>query len=68
MRNTLCRMRSTFSKNELKHLNRIVWIGLHTAIAQGQQETIRQVCGAVEECQNKIREIIATEITTEQTQ
>lgn len=61
-------MRSTFSKNELKHLNRIVWSGLHTAIAQGQPETIRRVRNAVEACQNKIREIIATEITTEQTQ
>ncbi len=57
-----------FLQDELEHLNRIVWGGLHTAIAQDHQETIRQVRSAVEECQNKIREIIATEITPEQTQ
>lgn len=51
-----------FLQDELEHLNRIVWSGLHTAIAQGQQETIRRVRSAVEECQNKIREIITTEI------
>ena len=50
-----------FLQEELEHLNRTVWSGLHTAITQGQQETIRRVRSAVEACQNKIREIIATE-------
>jgi len=50
-----------FLQEELEHLNRIVWSGLHTAIAQGHQGTIRRVRNAVEECQTKIREIIATE-------
>ena len=58
-----------FLQDELEHLNRIVWSGLQTAIAQGQQETIRRVRSAVEECQNKIREVISTEIISmEQTQ
>jgi len=38
-----------------------VWSGLRPAIAQEQQDTIRRVRGAVEECQQKIRAIIATE-------
>ena len=49
----------TFLQDELEHLNRIVWGGLQTAIAQGEQETIRRVRGAVEECQQKVRAIIA---------
>lgn len=53
----------TFLQEELDHLNRIVWSGLQTAIAQGQQETIRRVRNAVEECQEKIRELITTEQT-----
>jgi DNA-binding PadR family transcriptional regulator len=58
-----------FLQDELEHLNRIVWSGLHTAIAQGQQDPIRRVRAVIEECQTKIREIIATEITAkEQTQ
>lgn len=55
-----------FLQDELEHLNRIVWTGLHPAIAQGRQETIRRVRGAVEECQTKIREIIATEIPSKE--
>jgi DNA-binding PadR family transcriptional regulator len=59
----------SFLQDELEHLNRIVWSGLRTAIAQGQQEPIRSVRAAIEECQNKIRQIISTEtITREQTQ
>lgn len=50
-----------FLQDELEHLNHIVWGGLRKAIAQGQQEPIRRVRTAIEECQNKIREIIATE-------
>ena len=50
-----------FLEDELEHLNHIVWSGLRPAIAQGQQDSIRRVRSAVEECQNKIREIIATE-------
>ena len=49
-----------FLQDELEHLNRIVWSGLRPAIAQGQQDAIRRVRSAVEECQNKVREIIAT--------
>lgn len=51
----------TFLQEELDHLNRIVWNGLHTAIAQGQTATIRRVRSAIEECQTKVRELIATE-------
>lgn len=54
----------TFLQDELEHLNRIVWSGLQTAILQDQQEAIRRVRTAVEECQAKVREIIATEIAT----
>ena len=53
----------TFLQEELDHLNRIVWNGLHTAIAQGQTATIRRVRSAIEECQTKVRELIATEPT-----
>ncbi len=53
----------SFLQEELEHLNRIVWSGLRPAIAQGQQDSIRRVRGVVEECQNKIREIISTEQT-----
>ncbi len=49
----------SFLQAELEHLNRIVWGGLQAANAQGQEETIRQVRAAVEECQQKVREIIA---------
>jgi DNA-binding PadR family transcriptional regulator len=52
-----------FLQDELEHLNRIVWSGLRPAIAQGQQDPIRRVRSAVEECQNKIREMITTEQT-----
>lgn len=51
----------TFLQEELDHLNRIVWNGLHTAIAQGQTATIRRVRSAIEECQTKVRELITTE-------
>jgi DNA-binding PadR family transcriptional regulator len=50
-----------FLQEELEHLNRIVWGGLRSAIAQERQETIRRVRGAVEECQQRVREVIATE-------
>jgi DNA-binding PadR family transcriptional regulator len=50
-----------FLEDELAHLNHIVWGGLREALAQDRQETIRQVRGAVEECQNKVRAIIAGE-------
>lgn len=53
----------TFLQEELDHLNRIVWNGLHTAIAHGQTETIRRVRGAIEACQTRVRELIATEQT-----
>lgn len=53
-----------FLQAELEHLNRIVWGGLQAAIAQGQQEKIRQVRGVVEECQQKVREIIAAQQTS----
>ncbi|MFN8467808.1 MAG: PadR family transcriptional regulator [Caldilineaceae bacterium] len=48
-----------FLQDELDHLERVVWSGLRLAIAGGQQETIRRVRGAVEECQDKVRAIIA---------
>jgi DNA-binding PadR family transcriptional regulator len=48
-----------FLQAELEHLNRIVWTGLQMTNAQGQEETIRQVRAAVEECQQKVREIIS---------
>ncbi len=51
----------SFLQDELEHLNRIVWNGLRTAIAQGQQEPIRRMRTVIEECQNKIREIISTD-------
>lgn len=58
----------TFLQDELEHLNRIVWNGLKTPIAQGQTETIRRVRGAIEECQTKVRALIATIHYTEQPQ
>jgi DNA-binding PadR family transcriptional regulator len=48
-----------FLQDELDHLERVVWSGLRLAIAGGQQEIIRGVRGAVEECQDKVRAIIA---------
>lgn len=51
----------TFLQDELEHLNRIVWNSLKTPIAQGQTETIRRVRGAIEECQTKVRALIAME-------
>lgn len=54
-----------FLQDELEHLNRIVWSGLHTAIAQGQPNPIRRVRMAVEACQNQIREIIAAEVISQ---
>ena len=48
-----------FLQEELEHLNRIVWSGLRPAIDQGRQDVVRRVRAAVEECQNKVREIIA---------
>jgi DNA-binding PadR family transcriptional regulator len=50
-----------FLQDELEHLNRMVWSELRPAIAQGRQDAIRRVRGAVEACQDQIREIIATE-------
>ena len=49
----------SFLQDELDHLERVVWSGLRLAIAGGQQETIRRVRSAVEECQDKVRAIIA---------
>mgnify|MGYP000844149388 CR=1 FL=1 len=51
----------SFLQDELDHLERIVWGGLRIAIAGGRQETIRRVRSAVEECQDKVRAIVATE-------
>lgn len=48
-----------FLQDELDHLERVVWSGLRLAIAEGRHETIRQVRSAVEECQDKVRSIIA---------
>jgi len=48
-----------FLQDELEHLNRIVWSGLRPAIDQGQQDIVRRVRAAVEECQGKVREIVA---------
>lgn len=48
-----------FLQEELDHLNRIIWSGLRPAMAEGRQDAIRRVRGAVEECQRKVREIIA---------
>jgi DNA-binding PadR family transcriptional regulator len=48
-----------FLQDELDHLERVVWSGLRLAIAEERQETIRGVRGAVEECQDKVRAIIA---------
>jgi DNA-binding PadR family transcriptional regulator len=49
-----------FLHEELEHLNRIVRSALRPAIAADQSDTIRRVRAAVEDCQNKVREIIAT--------
>lgn len=49
----------SFLQDELEHLNRIVWSGLRPVIGQGRQDVVRQVRAAIEECQNKVREIIA---------
>lgn len=48
-----------FLEEELEHLNRVVWSGLRTAIAQGDQTTIRRVREVVETCQTQVREVIA---------
>ena len=52
-----------FLQDELDHLERVVWSGLRLAIAAGQQDTVRRVRSAVEECQDKVRAIIAAEGT-----
>ncbi len=52
-----------FLQDELEHLNHIVWSGLRPDIAEGRQDAIRRVRSVIEECQNKIREIIAAEPT-----
>ncbi|MCB0116337.1 MAG: helix-turn-helix transcriptional regulator [Caldilineaceae bacterium] len=49
-----------FLQDELEHLNRIVWNELRPSIAQGRQDTVRQVRSAVESCQQQVRQIIAT--------
>ena len=49
----------SFLQEELDHLNRIIWGGLRPALAEGRQDAVRRVRGAVEECQRKVREIIA---------
>jgi DNA-binding PadR family transcriptional regulator len=52
-----------FLKEELEQLDRIVWGGLRAALAKGNAATIRRVRAAVEECQNKVREIISAQDT-----
>jgi DNA-binding PadR family transcriptional regulator len=49
-----------FLREELEHLNHIVWDGLRPAVVADQVDAIRLVRNAVEECKNKVREIIAT--------
>lgn len=49
-----------FLREELDHLDHIVWSGLRPALALEQSESIRRVRSAIEECQNKVRAIIAT--------
>lgn len=48
-----------FLYEELEHLNRIVRSALRPAIAEDQSDTIRRVRGVIEECQEKVRRIIA---------
>lgn len=48
-----------FLEDELDQLSRTIWQGLRTAIQQGDQETIRRVRAAVEQCQNEVRGIIS---------
>jgi DNA-binding PadR family transcriptional regulator len=48
-----------FLQEELDHLNHLVWRELRPAMAAGQVETVRRVRSAVEECRNKVREIVA---------
>lgn len=48
-----------FLEEELAHLNRIVWSGLRTAIAQNDQTTLRRVRQVIEACQTQVREAIA---------
>lgn len=48
-----------FLHEELEHLNRIVRSALRPAIAEDQTDTIRRVRGVIEECQEKVRRIIA---------
>jgi DNA-binding PadR family transcriptional regulator len=52
-----------FLKEELEQLDRIVWGGLRPALARGDAAAIRRVRAAVEECQNRVREIIAAQGT-----
>ncbi len=50
-----------FLEEELDHLNRVVWSGLRSAIAQDKQPTIRQVREVIEACQTQVRAVIAGE-------
>lgn len=50
-----------FLHEELEHLNRIVRSALRPIVAEDQTDTIRRVRAAVEECQAKVRQIIAGE-------
>ena len=53
-----------FLEEELAHLNRTVWSGLRSTIAQNDLPTLRRVREAVETCQRQVREIIANEYPT----
>lgn len=48
-----------FLEDELDQLSRTIWQGLRTAIQQADQDTIRRVRAAVEQCQNEVRGIIS---------
>ena len=52
----------SFLHEELEGLNRTIRAGLHEAIASGDQEKIRSVRKAVENCQNEIRRIISRNV------
>jgi DNA-binding PadR family transcriptional regulator len=47
-----------FLQDELDDLSRTVWSGLREAIWRGDQEEIRRVRRAVEQCQEEIRSLI----------
>jgi DNA-binding PadR family transcriptional regulator len=57
---------SGFLQDELEALARTAWSGLNGAIARGDQDTIRRVRQAVEECRSRIREML-TETSKDKT-